>query len=81
MLASLTSTYPSYKSLKDVKLPLYLENALEKRYSQKTFFKSRSRGMWKIVYPRLLAVNVPYRRKFPFQRVRWFVHSVFQHKS
>lgn len=78
MLAGLTSTYPSYKSLKDVKLPLYLENALEKRYSQKTFFK---RGMWKIVYPRLLAVTVPYRRKFPFQRVRWFVHSVFQHKS
>lgn len=81
MLAGLTSTYPSYKSLNDVKLSLCSENALEKQYSQKTFFKSRSRGMWKIVYPRSLAVNVPYRRKFPFQRVRWFVHSVFQHKS
>lgn len=38
MLAGLTSTYPSYKSLKDVKLSLCSENALEKRYSQKTFF-------------------------------------------
>lgn len=34
-----------------------------------------------MVYPRLLAVNVPYRRKFPLQRVWWFAHSVFQHKS
>lgn len=36
-------------------------------------------GKW--FCPRWLAVNVPYRSKFPSQRFWWSAYSVFQHKS
>lgn len=90
----LPHTYCSYTRPVWKKLPSYLENVLEKVvFPNRPFFalspsffffftaEHCSRGMWKMVCPRWLAVNVPYRRKFPLQRFQWFVHSLFQHKS
>lgn len=50
--------------------PLSRRKFCKKWYFPKGFFKAVlcSRGMWKMVRPRWLAVNVPFRRKFPSQR-------------
>lgn len=60
-------TYPNCRRPVWKKLPSYPKNVLEKVVFPKRLFTAVhcSKGMWKMVRPRWLAVNVPYRRNFP----------------